>query len=99
MIETITAPDLSILQPWASAILVGGKDVENRSFHTSYRGTVFRDVCKTYDHTSENLENAIATAGIILGNAMNAAKNDGSVKPDRQTKPTCGECKRPEGER
>lgn len=29
---------LTIRQPWASAILGGGKDVENRTWRTSYRG-------------------------------------------------------------
>lgn len=31
---------LSIRQPWAWAIVQGGKDVENRSYPTRYRGTV-----------------------------------------------------------
>lgn len=29
---------LSIRQPWAWLIVHGGKDIENRSWHTSYRG-------------------------------------------------------------
>ena len=29
---------LSILQPWAWAIIHGGKDVENRTWRTAYRG-------------------------------------------------------------
>ncbi|NBF09766.1 ASCH domain-containing protein [Pseudomonas sp. Fl4BN1] len=29
---------LSIRQPWAWLIIHGGKDVENRSWHTKYRG-------------------------------------------------------------
>lgn len=29
---------LSIRQPWASAIINGGKDIENRSWKTKYRG-------------------------------------------------------------
>jgi hypothetical protein len=31
---------ISIRQPWAWAILHAGKDVENRSWHTSFRGPV-----------------------------------------------------------
>jgi hypothetical protein len=31
---------LSIRQPWAWAILNAGKDIENRSWHTSFRGPV-----------------------------------------------------------
>ncbi|MEE2568588.1 ASCH domain-containing protein [Pseudarthrobacter sp. J64] len=32
---------LTIRQPWAWAVIHGGKDVENRSWHTSYRGTLY----------------------------------------------------------
>lgn len=32
---------LTIRQPWASAIIYAGKDVENRSWTTSYRGRVY----------------------------------------------------------
>lgn len=31
---------LSIKQPWAWAILTQGKDVENRDWHTHFRGTI-----------------------------------------------------------
>lgn len=31
---------LSIIQPWASAIAFAGKDIENRSWRTHYRGPV-----------------------------------------------------------
>lgn len=31
---------LSIIQPWASAIAFAGKDVENRSWRTHYRGPI-----------------------------------------------------------
>jgi len=37
----ITAPVLSVKQPWATAIALGCKDVENRSYKTLYRGLVF----------------------------------------------------------
>jgi hypothetical protein len=32
---------LTIRQPWASAIIYGGKDVENRGWTTSYRGRLY----------------------------------------------------------
>jgi hypothetical protein len=32
---------LSVRQPWAWAIVSGYKDVENRSWPTNYRGTLF----------------------------------------------------------
>ena len=31
---------LSVAQPWASAIVFGGKDIENRSWYTHYRGPI-----------------------------------------------------------
>ena len=34
-------PVLTIRQPWASAIFVGGKDVENRKQRTHYRGRLW----------------------------------------------------------
>lgn len=36
----ITMPCLSIRQPWPWAILVLGKDVENRSWQTKFRGPI-----------------------------------------------------------
>lgn len=33
---------LSVRQPWASAIVFAGKDVENRSLRTHYRGPAVR---------------------------------------------------------
>jgi ASCH domain len=35
---TDEAPVLTVRQPWAWAIIHGGKDVENRSWRTKYRG-------------------------------------------------------------
>lgn len=32
---------LTVRQPWAWAIVYGGKDVENRSWTTSYRGPIY----------------------------------------------------------
>lgn len=32
---------LSVRQPWAWAIIHGGKDVENRAWPTSYRGEIY----------------------------------------------------------
>jgi hypothetical protein len=34
-------PLLTVRQPWASAIFYGGKDVENRSWATAYRGRMW----------------------------------------------------------
>lgn len=38
---------LSIRQPWAWLIIHGGKDVENRSWHTHYRGRFLVHAAKT----------------------------------------------------
>lgn len=40
---------LSIRQPWAWAILYAGKQVENRSWPTTYRGPILIHASKTYD--------------------------------------------------
>ena len=31
---------ISIKQPWATMIMLSGKDVENRDWHTNYKGTI-----------------------------------------------------------
>jgi hypothetical protein len=40
---------LSIQQPWASLIIRGHKDVENRSWPTNYRGPLLIHAGKTFD--------------------------------------------------
>lgn len=40
---------LSIRQPWAWAILCAGKDIENRTWHASYRGPLLIHAPKTFD--------------------------------------------------
>jgi hypothetical protein len=40
---------LSVRQPWAWAILHGGKDVENRTWSTSYRGPLLIHASQTLD--------------------------------------------------
>jgi hypothetical protein len=40
---------LSIRQPWASAIAIGRKKVENRNWSTSYRGDVYIHASLTLD--------------------------------------------------
>lgn len=46
-----TMKALSIQQPWAWAILLAGKDVENRSWATKYLGPLLIHAGKTYDHS------------------------------------------------
>lgn len=40
---------LSIKQPWAWAILYGGKDVENRTWSTKFRGRFLIHASKSFD--------------------------------------------------
>ena len=40
---------LSVRQPWAWAIIHGGKDVENRNWYTSFRGTLAIHAGKSFD--------------------------------------------------
>jgi len=40
---------LSIRQPWAWMIIYGGKDVENRTWHTDYRGPFLIHASKKFD--------------------------------------------------
>lgn len=40
---------LSIMQPWAWLIVHGHKDVENRTWHTNYRGPVLIHAGKKFD--------------------------------------------------
>lgn len=40
---------ISIKQPWAWLIVNGHKDIENRNWHTSVRGTVFIHASKAFD--------------------------------------------------
>lgn len=40
---------LSIRQPWCQLILFAGKDIENRSWQTNFRGPVLIHASKTFD--------------------------------------------------
>jgi hypothetical protein len=40
---------LSIMQPWSFLIASGRKDIENRKWHTNYRGPVLIHAGKKYD--------------------------------------------------
>lgn len=40
---------ISIRQPWAWAIIYAGKDVENRTWHTDYRGPLLIHAGKKFD--------------------------------------------------
>lgn len=50
---------LSIKQPWAWAILNAGKDIENRSRSTSFRGRILIHTGKNIDNDGIDYLNAI----------------------------------------
>ena len=68
---------LSVRQPWAHLIVSGNKDVENRTWRTSYRGsllilaskTVDRDACayfaREYRKAGFDWPSALPTGGIV----------------------------------
>lgn len=53
---------LSIRQPWASLILKAGKDIENRSWSTKYRGRILVHASKgmTRDEHEDAIDFAVA---------------------------------------
>ncbi|MFC3674707.1 ASCH domain-containing protein [Ferrovibrio xuzhouensis] len=55
---------LSIRAPWWWFILHGGKDIENRSWRTNFRGTVLVHAAKTI--VKSNLRDDLACAGAIM---------------------------------
>lgn len=44
---------ISIKQPWASLIIFHGKDIENRTWGTSYTGPLLIHSSKNYDHAGD----------------------------------------------
>jgi hypothetical protein len=54
---------ISVRQPWAWAIIHGGKDIENRSWKTTLRGRVFIHAAKKIDNPSTCI---FDTFGVLL---------------------------------
>ena len=68
------ARTLTVRQPWANLIIHHGKNVENRSWATPYRGTVLIHAGQRYEPSgktfAENLGISVPTElpqGVILG--------------------------------
>jgi ASCH domain len=61
---------LSIQQPWAWAIAAAGKDIENRTWPTSYRGRLAIHASKAYD------DGALLPTPAALSLFMDAAAED-----------------------
>jgi len=50
---------ISVRQPWAWAIIHGGKDIENRNWKTNYRGPLAIHAGKSFDFTRAELRGVI----------------------------------------
>lgn len=48
-VDDIDVKILTVKQPWATALVSGGKDVENRTWDTSYRGWILVHAGKSVD--------------------------------------------------
>ncbi|MEE8465915.1 MAG: ASCH domain-containing protein [Dehalococcoidia bacterium] len=60
---------LSIRQPWAHLIVSGEKDIENRPWHTGYRGRIYVHAGKTPDGLFSEIPRHITSEqfGAIVG--------------------------------
>lgn len=63
--RTQTVKVLSVRQPWASLIVLGFKDVENRTWGTSYRGRMYIHASRKFDHDAMDflIENKVDIFG------------------------------------
>lgn len=55
MAKTVTLRALTVRQPWAWAIIHGGKDIENRSWNTKHRGPLVIHAGMGFDRDDETL--------------------------------------------
>jgi hypothetical protein len=79
---------ISIRQPWAWAIFNAGKDVENRSWNTEYRGRLWIQAGKVFDYQapSEIAKGAAdSPRGYLLGHVdlVDCVRNHRSAWADR----------------
>lgn len=54
-------PALTLHRPWAELILVAGKDVENRTWSTDYRGPLLIHAGQRWDHAGLEFASLIPT--------------------------------------
>ena len=55
--STTSQPALSVRQPWAWALLYGGKTIENRKWTTHYRGRIWIHASERENH--DDVEEAV----------------------------------------
>jgi hypothetical protein len=76
---------ISIRQPWASLIASGAKDVENRTWPTSYRGPILIHASQRHDSvTSGEIERRLRVrppSALPLGGVVGVTEIVGCVKP------------------
>lgn len=64
-LATLPSCALSIRQPWAHHIIYDGKDVENRTWETRFRGPVLVHASKTPDRLAGDLPAGAHLGGIV----------------------------------
>lgn len=74
---------ISIRQPWAHLILYAGKDVENRTWPTSYRGPILIHAAKTDDsdaaHTALKSDALFSVRDVALAAMLRVAVERGGI--------------------
>lgn len=57
---TFRGKAITVIEPWASAIVYAGKDIENRNWRTHYRGPIaIHAGCKCYDDELQGLQRQV----------------------------------------
>lgn len=73
---------LTVKQPWAGAIAHHGKAVENRSWHTRWRGTILIHAAKTRAHgISLILNDQVYSAIVAVATLTDCHPSDGRCTP------------------
>jgi hypothetical protein len=72
---------LTIKQPWATLIMTGAKDVENRLWHTNFRGRIAIHSSKKMD-PQETLSAARLMAEFIPGFSVDKFCIEAKLKPE-----------------
>lgn len=82
-------PFLSVRQPWAWAIIHGGKDIENRSWWSDYRGPLGIQAARTIDREGIALVEKLAgvsplpAAALLTGHAVGMVNMTNCVERHR----------------
>jgi len=74
MTAMAAVPALSVQQPWASLLVSGAKDVENRTWRTKYRGWLFVHASKLPDPGALGIATEHGLTGAPLGVLLGAVR-------------------------